>query len=85
MFTGLKDKRGVDIFEGDILSANYYPFIDEGKQNYVAIVEWIFAQFQIVLQCVNKDKRGISSGVNDCLQEGEHYEVIGTIHDKECV
>ncbi|MEI2296381.1 YopX family protein, partial [Sphingobacterium sp. ML3W] len=68
-FTGLTDKNGTEIYEGDIISGDDYPFIDEGKQNYVGVVEWIFAGFQYVLKCVNPEKRGISDGVNDIIED----------------
>lgn len=80
-FTGLTDKNGNEIYEGDILSSNHYPYMDSGKQNYVAIVEWIFAGWQTVLHCVNKQKRGISEGINEYIEDGAEYTIIGNIHE----
>lgn len=85
-FTGYLDIHGEEIYKGHILTMNSYPFIDEGKQNYVGIVEWIFGGWQIVLKCVNPDKRGISDGMNDWLDENDelintHYEIIGDIYE----
>lgn len=78
-----KDKNGVEIYENDtVVIKDKYPFYDEGKPNYIAVIEWIFSGFQIVLYCVNKSKRGISDGVNQGYFEySEEYEVIGNIYE----
>lgn len=81
-FTGLKDKNGKEIYEGDVLTANEYPFQDNGAPNYNAVVKWISQGFQYVLTCVNPLKRGISDGVNEPLEDAGFFEVIGNIHEK---
>jgi len=80
-FTGLSDKNGKEIYEGDILVGEGYPYFDEGERNYVAVVEWCFAGFHYVKYCVNPNKRGISDGINEQLEEGDYFSVIGNIFE----
>ena len=73
---------------GDIVTSTDYPFIDEGKQNYIGIVEYYedIAQFGFTLKCVNKNKRGISNGLNEEFEANndlicEDLEVIGNVFE----
>jgi uncharacterized phage protein (TIGR01671 family) len=89
-FTGLKDKNGKEIYEGDVIVAESYPWFDNDKPNYRSTVEWIFCGWQEVLHCVNPGKAGISDGVNSGLNdegygddENSHWIVIGNIYENE--
>jgi uncharacterized phage protein (TIGR01671 family) len=81
--TGLKDKNGKEIYEGDILTSNHYPFKDEGKYNYHGVIEWIeeLASFYMTKRLANSEKRGISDGISEQIEDIEHFEVIGNIYE----
>lgn len=82
-YTGLKDKNGVEIYEGDILTSPYYPFQDDGKYNYHGVIEWDqdSASFYMTKRLVNRDKNGISDGISEPIEDIEDFEVIGNIYE----
>lgn len=85
-YTGLTDKNGKRIFEGDILQGEQYPFKSDGKYNYfVEVCYWADApEFGIyTFKNPKADIRGISEGNTDDMQDWESsdWEIIGNIHD----
>jgi len=87
-YTCLKDKHGAKIYKDDIVVQDCYLWFDDGEPNYRGVVEWIYSQWQVVAHCVNPNKKGISDGVNEGLNdEGfgdgdrSRWEVIGNIYD----
>lgn len=80
-YIGIKDIKDVEIYDGDILIQDRYPFFDEGKKNYVAYVERDFASFCSVMECVNPDRRGISSGIAESIEHDQEWQVIGNIYE----
>ena len=87
-FTGLCDKDGKNVYEGDIVVKEGYLWFDNVEPNYRGTVEWIYSQWQVVAHCVNPNKSGISDGMNEGLNddgfdddENSDWIIIGNIHD----
>ena len=87
-YTGLTDKNGVKIFEGDILRGFEYPFRSnsDGEFNYFAEIVWFDDSSAFGIYTFKNPKsnvRGISEGNTDYLEyfNADKWEVIGNIHD----
>lgn len=90
-FTGFLDKNGKEIYEGDVLRSNEYPYScaqDDERDNYYAVVYYCEegACFGIVMaKNPDSDVRGISDGIPGDVgrEKMKKFEVVGNIHDKE--
>jgi uncharacterized phage protein (TIGR01671 family) len=82
-YTGLKDKSWKEIYEGDILTSTEYPFQDGGEYNYHGVIEWIDeeASFYMTKRLANLEKRGMSNGISQPIENIEEFEIIGNIYE----
>lgn len=90
-FTGFLDKNGKEIYEGDVLRSDEYPYScigDKKRDNYYAVVYYCEegACFgTVTAKNPSSDVGGVSDGILDDVdrEKMKNFEVIGNVHDGE--
>ena len=89
-FTGFLDKNGKEIYEGDVLRSDEYPYSygEKERDNYYAVVYYCEegACFgTVTVKNPNSSVAGISDGILDDVEREKmkSFEVIGNVHDPE--
>lgn len=90
-FTGFLDKNGKEIYEGDVLRSDKYPYSclkDNERDNYYAVVYYCEegACFgTVTVKNPSSDVRGISDGILDDVEREKmkNFEVVGNIHEEK--
>lgn len=85
-FTGFLDKKGKEIYEGDVLRSDKYPF-NCVEDNEYGTIGWSKYEASFYMMMVKNSKLSVR-GISECCgaisqKVMQNFEVVGSVHDAE--